>query len=977
MDQIGIDLNVTGSVLSRRELEEHRKKRGECIGCGRKCFQKKLFKMIPITNHGHVLNGRCLSCNPLDVKDNQILPAASRPASRADLERFSRSQRQLASTGGSSRGLGNSSESSRSKSRTSSSMSILGGRSSRNSNEDTGSGMSLLGSRSSQNLNEDLGSSSHRGPNSRFSRRASHDGSLEPPLSRPTNNRPSRRPPPRLRAGGPLRPELRPSRALSVPAGLGSQPSSLPTHQHPLPTRQQPLPTPDSQFHAPTVNGDSRRDNSGSSGVDTFRNSSHSNRSSVEYSSGPLPPHQESSDGPLLTGMEVTTTLQNPDTPPPKEGVGRFLERCNSQGSLMSRTRRQESIESDHKNRRPRRSSLCGIDSSDHSSSMMSRNEFDIGTEDYMPPLEGYTDEFPDGGDPNAVHETLDRIHGLYNQPPDMGSMEPSGNAGNHYFRRPQEAPRYTPQRTYSGTRSEPGNARRHQTLNRGGDAATLGRYPNYASSRTLNSMSSIEEDHRHFNVLSNLYGEDKSSSHSERDNADQRSLGSSSGHSRCSRRSSMSAIDNIGRFESARGNLPQVLAIMRDSPGVAYMQKEGLKELSSVDLCDADHNVLAQHGAMGVIMNSMRSYPTDLALQILGIRAIWNSCGTKNAQIGFADLGAVEVLLSNMDRYPENKEIQECAMATLSNLAAAETNLPVLLERGTVGKVMEAINSHSDNRLVCIKGCSVITNMASHPSLLKKDIMDLGGGGAVVIAMAMHPDDDELQEKGLRAIRNLSSKNDDNIIELANIGSVEAIVSAMQIHRNHAGVQEGGAWALFNLASNNDNKILIGDSGGLDVVVRTMWVHTEQISVLEWCCRALYALTLDEHNAKMVLDVGGISASINSMQAHVDSASIQEMGCGILANLAWDDVSKRRIVDEEALDAVVLSMVIFSEDPKIQVRACHLVLRLAIFDNFRHMRCSNVGDLVKAAEEKFPSNCGELATRILCIFDDCAARIS
>jgi hypothetical protein len=96
MEQLGTDFNATGSVMSRAELEDLRRKRGECVTCGRKCFQKKLFKMIPITDHGRVLNGRCLNCNPLDAADG-ALPAVSRPATQADLARFTRSQNNLRS----------------------------------------------------------------------------------------------------------------------------------------------------------------------------------------------------------------------------------------------------------------------------------------------------------------------------------------------------------------------------------------------------------------------------------------------------------------------------------------------------------------------------------------------------------------------------------------------------------------------------------------------------------------------------------------------------------------------------------------------------------------------------------------------------------------------------------------------------------------------------------------------------------------
>lgn len=102
MDQLGTDFHATGSVMTPAQLHEYRSKRGECVTCGRKCFQKKVLRMIPITDHGRVLKGRCLNCNPLDSgdaskqADGGIIPAVSRRATREDLLRFTRSQSNLA-----------------------------------------------------------------------------------------------------------------------------------------------------------------------------------------------------------------------------------------------------------------------------------------------------------------------------------------------------------------------------------------------------------------------------------------------------------------------------------------------------------------------------------------------------------------------------------------------------------------------------------------------------------------------------------------------------------------------------------------------------------------------------------------------------------------------------------------------------------------------------------------------------------------
>jgi len=64
MEHLGVDLNATGSVMTRAELEEQRRKRGNCLTCGRRCFKKKMFKMVPITDNGMVLSDGAFIANP-------------------------------------------------------------------------------------------------------------------------------------------------------------------------------------------------------------------------------------------------------------------------------------------------------------------------------------------------------------------------------------------------------------------------------------------------------------------------------------------------------------------------------------------------------------------------------------------------------------------------------------------------------------------------------------------------------------------------------------------------------------------------------------------------------------------------------------------------------------------------------------------------------------------------------------------------
>ena len=44
------------------QVKHTRHMRGECEDCGQKCFNKTMFKTIPVTIVGKVEEGRCLRC---------------------------------------------------------------------------------------------------------------------------------------------------------------------------------------------------------------------------------------------------------------------------------------------------------------------------------------------------------------------------------------------------------------------------------------------------------------------------------------------------------------------------------------------------------------------------------------------------------------------------------------------------------------------------------------------------------------------------------------------------------------------------------------------------------------------------------------------------------------------------------------------------------------------------------------------------
>lgn len=780
--------SATGSVMSRAQLEEQRRKRGECITCGRKCFQKKLFKSIPITEHGLVLNGRCLNCHPLTCKDNtsdsDSLPAVSRRATDEDLERFNLTQLNL-------------------------------GRSERS----VGSGP--------------------RAPPARNSfRRTQTPGT---PI---------------------VRHSVSGSTVNSSVQSVSSNSASSARH-----------------------NGDECSD---ASSIARSQDFAHGVSRGISSQSG------------IGTGSAHEQRFQALDDHIPEPHTDQIDHR------RLPRNLRNE-INHLHQNY------------SNHS-----RNESD----------------FRMSADRN--YERYDRVANEEAMFMERQAQRVLNRGG-----------AFVPQ-----SRSEPdATAVRIPRESRSSHSVRM------ESARSIGS--GISDDAASFaysQPILDVHVENDQEQHSESHFTEGVPLAI---HDVAQHHDP--EVSGILQIESMGSDFVEIVNVMRENEDRANVIFAGLRKLSEIHFSEEDSSTLFKVGGIEVIVEGMTAFASSMDLQVYGCGAVWNATGIAQNQHAFVDAGVLDILLHNLESFVDSADLQEQALAALANLAALHLNIDLMIEKGVVKRVVNSMTRHSDDILVLMKGCLVIANLSSHPSPLKKSIMDDGGGGALTIAMVMHSSSSELQEKALRGLRNLSANCDENKIEITHIGGIDATIGALQIHRDSVGVQEAGAWTLSNLAGNPDSSVLIGECGGIDVLVRAMWVHADTVGVLEWCCRALFTLALNENNARLIVEVGGISAIINAMQAHVeDSSVVQEMGCALLANLAIDQASKLRIVEEEGLDAIVLAMVLYSNEVQVQEHACGVLFQLAISENLKAMQASNVTELAQTASDNFPDQCGEICHRLL-----------
>jgi hypothetical protein len=930
-DRIGIDFSSSGSVLSKSQLEEQRRKRGQCLSCGQQCFQKKLFKMIPLTLHGFVLEGRCLKCKPLDVNSNDmVLPAVSRAATRQDLERFSRTQSSLRLQGP---GVNSSSNLRRKQSPVPTVGSAPEGARTPISN-----GITSI----SENDNEEMTYRTSRSAddpivvdNSR-SRETQNSGSVNRVHSMKTEavrrhdsieaNRSQSMNPNILRSAEPTDSE-------SIGANVRSPIRSV-NHGHslvrPRSRGQSPVPV---QSRGQSPSSQPRRVRGQSPGLNS-RSLQISGVSALEASNAGF----DSVHSAVIGGMAARKVLndyrrRHGSTEPSSEWEETFPTQINDRGSdddanawslsskeKVSQSKQSKSLKSDR-----------GRNSDD--------DDIQLENHDFNPEW----NEAPWSKDDDEPSQTLEPSHGILNR------------GGDFKISKSQKSNR----RSHRGTSSvEP--SRTTSSISSGDDdsaAVDQKTWKPFAESSVIETFSNLQDDVENISFNSEHQIEDEVESRS--------SLSSQSGHSN-------PGLQEQRAVESLSANstdYTRIISIMSSFPGSTLVQQEGLNHLSNLHLDDDEYDTIVENGALNIVISAMVSHIKSSEVQSSACRAMWNLSATSKNQIRLVNEGALDRLLEAMEKFPGDAELQEKALAAMSNLGASIENQRAFLEKNVLEKVVDAMNRHSEDSPVQCKACSALTNFASYDSPLKRQIMQAGGGGAVVVSMIMHPEDIELQEKALRALRNICANSDENKVELANVGAIDAVITAMQVHRDEPGVQEAGAWTLSNLAVNHDNKAIIGDSGGIDVVIRAMWVHSDNVGVQEWCCRALWTLSVDAQNRQIILEVGGISAVVNAMQAHADASTVQEKGCGVLSNLAaTDDDCKIRIVEEEGLDAIIMAMVIHAENRGLQDRACSVIKRLAIGPNIKLMQAANVGELVTQAALRFPEKCQSKAKAILAI---------
>ena len=815
MESLGIDFSSSGSVMNKDQLEEQRRKRGQCLTCGQKCFQKKLFKLIPITEHGKVLDGRCLKCKPLEAKMGEAIPAVSRPATQQDLERFTRSQSSLSMSGPGVKPMGLAPQR-RTRSTNPSSSSVESMRSRTNSPRPR-SFVSMNSYCSDDDMDEE--------PDD-----GSRESDFAPPRTRREISSGTRSTDGRSVDSGrsqvraPLTNQTHaPSQNAAIPSNIegfadfSSQQSEFTTEfqramigsmaasqmarnfrarkAKAAPISERAASMPQENFFENQDEAD-QEDSFGSlrsqersdlisQGAGSFKNEDDDfytrpvhgvlNRGGVMRFERPGMHAENGSGQPLLpfpaTNTESSRTMSSMSSMEDDPGMnGRQVSRKpaaqfanmrqapivleNDLGTTGSNSRRSVRSNLSSKSGTGTQGSL--IKQHDHEKRAMEKIQY--AEDDYLAVVEVMKANKQSA---DIQKEALKNLSNLLLSPDQYADIFSIGAL----------------EATVAAMRSHPQN----QDLQVFGCRAIWNLSATPENQLKLVSVGALDV------ILAAMTSFSNDAEIQEK---------------------ALAALSNLGASERNQGRLierevvEKIVEAMNNHSEDSHVQSKACAAITNFASYDSPlKRKIMESGGGGAVVIAMIMHPEDVDLQEKALRALRNICANCDEnKVEVAGVGGIDAVISAMQVHRDEPGVQEAGAWTLSNLAVNPDNKAVIGDSGGVDVIIRAMWVHSEHVSVQEWCCRALWTL-SVDAQNRQVMLEVGGISAVVNCMQAHADAATVQEKGCGVLSNLSATDEASKIRIVEEEALDAIVMAMVLHSDNGAVQDRACSVLKRLA--------------------------------------------------------------------------------------------------------------------------------------------------------------------------------
>lgn len=265
----------------------------------------------------------------------------------------------------------------------------------------------------------------------------------------------------------------------------------------------------------------------------------------------------------------------------------------------------------------------------------------------------------------------------------------------------------------------------------------------------------------------------------------------------------------------------------------------------------------------------------------------------------GQPDLFTSETLVQLCTALQEGISSSECIhLLRLMQLASInhELNRQLLVDKGAIALVMDALAAHHSDVNVVVQACGVLRAFTldddmriefgkahEHAKLIVTE-----HSGLKVLADLLHEHVESVHASGeiLVTLGRLAVRNE-FCKELVDIGVVREMQQVLQKNMHAQSLVRNILVLMKAVAGNDEVKAEVVKSGGVFLVVEAMNRHLQHPSTQEAGCATLAALALRcPSHCPIIVEAGGAVSLVRAMERHPNSIAVQTQACMAVRNL-------------------------------------------------------------------------------------------
>lgn len=165
----------------------------------------------------------------------------------------------------------------------------------------------------------------------------------------------------------------------------------------------------------------------------------------------------------------------------------------------------------------------------------------------------------------------------------------------------------------------------------------------------------------------------------------------------------------------------------------------------------------IREEGGIEYIIDYMKQFPANLALQIEAINALFELADESKTNCAYIEkIRGIGRIIGSMKKFPNDSNLLTKANGALMKISSANgESIKHIMKKGGIERIIKSMKSFPTHPELLAKACAALGNLACEEDCRQR-ILGLGGSKLIKKSMLRFPKSQELVTEGSRALDNL-----------------------------------------------------------------------------------------------------------------------------------------------------------------------------------------------------------------------------